>query len=84
MVDQAAVVVAAPPPRPTGRPVRREREVLALLAEGHCNAAIGKRLFITEAAIGKHVGNIFAKLGLPPTQDVSRRVLAVLTYLRTT
>jgi DNA-binding NarL/FixJ family response regulator len=62
----------------------REREVLALLAEGHSNAAIGKRLFITEAAVGKHVGNIFAKLGLPPTQDVNRRVLAVLTYLRTT
>jgi len=62
----------------------REREVLALLAEGHSNAAIGKRLFITEPAVGKHVGNIFAKLGLPPTQDVNRRVLAVLTYLRTT
>lgn len=62
----------------------REREVLALLAEGHSNAAIGKRLFITEAAVGKHVGNIFLKLGLPPTQDANRRVLAVLTYLRTT
>jgi len=62
----------------------REREVLALLAEGHSNAAIGKRLFITEAAVGKHVGNIFSKLGLPPDLDVNRRVLAVLTYLRTT
>ncbi len=62
----------------------REREVLALIAEGHSNAAIAKRLFITEAAVGKHVGNILAKLGLPPTDDTNRRVLAVLTYLRAT
>ncbi len=62
----------------------REREVLALLAEGHSNGAIGKRLFITEAAVGKHVGHILAKLDLPPADDVNRRVLAVLTYLRTT
>jgi DNA-binding NarL/FixJ family response regulator len=62
----------------------REREVLALLAEGHSNAAIAKRLFVTEAAIGKHVGSILAKLGLPPTDDTNRRVLAVLTYLRAT
>jgi DNA-binding NarL/FixJ family response regulator len=60
----------------------REREVLALVAEGHSNAAIAHRLFVTEAAVGKHVGNILAKLGLPPTDDVNRRVLAVLTYLR--
>jgi DNA-binding NarL/FixJ family response regulator len=60
----------------------RETEVLALVAEGHSNAAIAKRLFVTEAAVGKHVGNILAKLGLPPTDDANRRVLAVLTYLR--
>jgi DNA-binding NarL/FixJ family response regulator len=60
----------------------RESEVLALVAEGHSNAAIAKRLFVTEAAVGKHVGNILAKLGLPPTDDANRRVLAVLTYLR--
>jgi DNA-binding NarL/FixJ family response regulator len=60
----------------------REREVLALVAEGHSNAAIAKRLFVTEAAVGKHIGNIFAKLGLPPTDDTNRRVLAVLAYLR--
>jgi DNA-binding NarL/FixJ family response regulator len=60
----------------------REHEVLALVAEGHSNAAIAQRLFVTEAAVGKHVGNILAKLGLPPTEDVNRRVLAVLTYLR--
>ena len=60
----------------------RECEVLALVAEGHSNAAIARRLFVTEAAVGKHVGNILAKLGLPPTDDANRRVLAVLTYLR--
>ncbi|MFI6229258.1 response regulator [Micromonospora echinospora] len=61
----------------------REREVLALLAEGHSNAAIAARLHVTEAAVGKHVGNILAKLDLPPSDDTNRRVLAVLTYLRT-
>ncbi len=61
----------------------REREVLALMAEGHSNAAIAGKLFITEAAIGKHVGNILTKLELPPSDDTNRRVLAVLTYLRT-
>ena len=62
----------------------REHEVLALVAEGHSNAAIAARLVVTEAAVGKHVGNILAKLGLPPTEDSNRRVLAVLTYLRAT
>ncbi|MEV0327924.1 response regulator transcription factor [Micromonospora echinospora] len=61
----------------------REREVLALLAEGHSNGAIAARLHVTEAAVGKHVGNILAKLDLPPSDDTNRRVLAVLTYLRT-
>ncbi|MEU8264360.1 response regulator transcription factor [Micromonospora sp. NPDC048999] len=60
----------------------REREVLALLAEGHSNGAIAARLHVTEAAIGKHVGNILTKLDLPPSDDTNRRVLAVLTYLR--
>jgi DNA-binding NarL/FixJ family response regulator len=62
----------------------REREVLALVAEGHSNTAIARRLFVTEAAVGKHVGNILAKLNLPPTDDANRRVLAVLAYLRAT
>src|SRR5262249_39026144 len=61
----------------------REREVLVLLAEGHSNAAIAAKLHVTEAAIGKHVGNILTKLDLPPSDDTNRRVLAVLTYLRT-
>ncbi|MBV1852822.1 response regulator transcription factor [Catellatospora tritici] len=60
----------------------REREVLALVAEGHSNAAIARRLFVTEAAVGKHIGNILTKLDLPQTDDTNRRVLAVLTYLR--
>ncbi|GGN83688.1 DNA-binding response regulator [Actinoplanes lobatus] len=60
----------------------REREVLALIAEGRSNSAIASALFISDPAVGKHVGNILAKLGLPPTDDTNRRVLAVLTYLR--
>ncbi|MGK5738064.1 response regulator transcription factor [Micromonospora sp. URMC 103] len=61
----------------------REREVLALIAEGRSNASIAAALHVTEAAIGKHVGNILLKLGLHPSDDSNRRVLAVLTYLRT-
>jgi DNA-binding NarL/FixJ family response regulator len=60
----------------------REREVLALVAEGHSNSGIGARLFVTEAAVVKHVGNILTKLDLPPTDNTNRRVLAVLAYLR--
>ncbi|MFC8300185.1 response regulator [Micromonospora orduensis] len=60
----------------------REREVLALLAEGRSNASIAARLHVTEAGVGKHVGNILLKLDLPPSDDTNRRVLAVLTYLR--
>ncbi|MDQ0952642.1 DNA-binding NarL/FixJ family response regulator [Streptomyces phaeochromogenes] len=60
----------------------REREVLALIAEGRSNGAIARELVVSEAAIGKHIGNILTKLGLPPTDKTHRRVLAVLTYLR--
>jgi DNA-binding NarL/FixJ family response regulator len=59
----------------------REREVLALMAEGRSNAAIAKTLFLTQGAVEKNVTSIFAKLGLPPSQDDHRRVLAVLRYL---
>lgn len=59
----------------------RERDVLGLLAEGHSNASIARRLFVTEATVGKHVGNIFVKLRLPQTDDTNRRVLAVLAHL---
>jgi DNA-binding NarL/FixJ family response regulator len=59
----------------------REAEVLALMAEGHTNAAIAERLVVTLGAVEKHVRNVFLKLGLPPTDQQHRRVLAVLTYL---
>ena len=59
----------------------REREVLGLMAEGRSNVAIAGRMFVTEKAVSKHTNNIFAKLGLPPSDDDNRRVLAVLTYL---
>ncbi|MFC6886051.1 MULTISPECIES: LuxR C-terminal-related transcriptional regulator [Actinomadura] len=59
----------------------REREVLGLMAEGRSNAAIAAALFVTEKAISKHTNNIFGKLGLPPSEDDNRRVLAVLAYL---
>ncbi|GLX92460.1 DNA-binding response regulator [Herbidospora sp. NBRC 101105] len=59
----------------------REREVLSLMAEGHSNTDIAASLVVTERAVHKHVGNIFAKLGLPPSDSGHRRVLAVLAYL---
>jgi DNA-binding NarL/FixJ family response regulator len=60
----------------------REREVLALMAEGLSNLAIAARFGVTDKAIGKHTNNIFAKLGLPPSDDHNRRVMAVLAYLQ--
>jgi DNA-binding NarL/FixJ family response regulator len=59
----------------------REREVLALMAEGRANGDIAIHMTITERAVHKHVGNIFAKLDLPPSDSGHRRVLAVLAYL---
>ncbi|WP_433129764.1 response regulator [Micromonospora sp. CA-240977] len=59
----------------------REREVLALMAQGLDNTAIAQHLTITDNAVHKHIGNIFAKLGLAVTDSGHRRVLAVLTYL---
>jgi DNA-binding NarL/FixJ family response regulator len=59
----------------------REREVLALMAEGHSNSALAQHLSITESAVEKHVSAIFTKLDLAPSQAQHRRVLAVLTYL---
>jgi len=60
---------------------RREREVLALMAEGYSNAGIGRRLWVTESTVEKHVHSIMLKLHLPDTGDVHRRVLAALTFL---
>ncbi|MFG3293963.1 LuxR C-terminal-related transcriptional regulator [Streptomyces sp. NPDC048179] len=59
----------------------REREVLGLMAEGHDNATIAKALVVTERAVHKHIGNVFLKLNLPPSDSGHRRVLAVLAYL---
>ncbi len=66
---------------PLGRLTPREREVLALMAEGRTNVGIATRLVVTEKAVSKHINNIFTKLGLYPAEDDNRRVLAVLTYL---
>jgi DNA-binding NarL/FixJ family response regulator len=60
----------------------REREVLGLMAEGRTNRAIAAELFISERAVERHVTSIFSKLDLVPTEEDHRRVLAVLTYLR--
>jgi DNA-binding NarL/FixJ family response regulator len=67
---------------PLDRLTAREREVLALMAEGRSNAAIARTLVVTDAAVAKHIGNVLAKLDLPPAEDGHRRVLAVLAYLR--
>jgi DNA-binding NarL/FixJ family response regulator len=58
----------------------REREVLGLMAQGMSNTAIAKSLTVSDGAVEKHVGNIFAKLGLEPSQEEHRRVRAVLAY----
>ena len=59
----------------------REREVLALMAEGRSNTGIGRRLWITESTVEKHIRNIMTKLGLPDGEDDHRRVLAAVTFL---
>jgi DNA-binding NarL/FixJ family response regulator len=69
-------------PDPRRRLTARELEVLELMAQGRSNDTIGRRLHVTDAAVNKHIGNIFSKLDLPTTTDGHRRVLAVLAYLR--
>jgi DNA-binding NarL/FixJ family response regulator len=68
-------------PHPLAALTAREREVLALMAEGLTNAAIAAALFVGEGAVEKHINSIFAKLGLAPADRDHRRVLAVLRYL---
>jgi DNA-binding NarL/FixJ family response regulator len=67
---------------PLERLSQRERQVLALMAEGRSNSAIARRLVVSEAAVAKHVGSIFTRLDLPVAPDDHRRVLAVLAHLR--
>jgi DNA-binding NarL/FixJ family response regulator len=67
---------------PLERLTPREGEVLALMAEGRSNAAIGEALVLTVGAVEKHVANILQKLDLPPSESDHRRVLAVLAYLQ--
>ena len=67
---------------PLAKLTEREREVLALMAEGRSNQAIAEKLVVTERAVEKHVTRIFDKLGLTPAAEDHRRVRAVLTFLR--
>jgi DNA-binding NarL/FixJ family response regulator len=67
---------------PLDRLTPREGEVLSLMAEGRSNAGIGQELVLSEGAVGKHIGNIFPKLDLPPAEGDHRRVLAVLQFLK--
>ncbi|MFF5226160.1 response regulator [Dactylosporangium sp. NPDC000521] len=67
---------------PLRRLTPRERDVLALMAEGRSNAAIARTLVVSEAAVSKHINSLLAKLDLPPDEDDHRRVRAVLAYLR--
>ena len=84
VVDPALVqelVAARRRDDPLGDLTPREREVLALMAEGRSNNGIAHRLYITEGAVEKHVRSILMKLHLPTTEDDHRRVLAVVTFL---
>jgi DNA-binding NarL/FixJ family response regulator len=82
-LDPAVVaqLLVRPPTSPLNTLTPREREVLALMAEGHSNSAIVERMEISHSAVEKHVRKVFTKLGLPETDQHHRRVLAVLTYL---
>jgi DNA-binding NarL/FixJ family response regulator len=85
VIDPVVVarLVAKPRERsPIDELSEREREVLALMAEGRSNQAIGQRLFLSERTVEAYVRSIFTKLNLEPTADDHRRILAVLAFLR--
>ncbi len=80
--EVVAQLVVRRGPDPIRALTAREREVLALMAEGRSNTAIARALVVSEGAVEKHVRSIFTKLDLPPDEEQHRRVLAVLAYLR--
>ncbi|HEX6149450.1 response regulator transcription factor [Nocardioides sp.] len=77
-----AAIMAHKREEPLDRLTAREKDVLALMAEGRSNAAIAAALFVSEKAVAKHTNSIFSKLDLPVAADDNRRVLAVLAWLR--
>lgn len=77
----AQLVARASRKDPLERLTPREKEVLALMAEGRSNQAIAKALVVSDGAVEKHVNGVFTKLDLPPTENDNRRVLAVLRWL---
>ncbi|GAB2934867.1 response regulator transcription factor [Streptomyces heilongjiangensis] len=77
----AQLLARTRPDTPLDRLSTRERDVLALMAEGQGNTAIAERLYVTEGTVHKHIRSIFAKLDLAPTDRTDRRVAAVLHYL---
>jgi DNA-binding NarL/FixJ family response regulator len=79
--EVVAQLLVRRPADPLDRLTPRERDVLALMAEGRANTAIAERLLVSESAVGKHINNIFMKLDLQPDDQGHRRVLAVLRYL---
>jgi DNA-binding NarL/FixJ family response regulator len=81
VLDPQVVSTVMARQKPVERLTTRERDVLALMAQGRSNAAIADALFVTPKAVGKHTNNIFTKLDLPPAPDDNRRVLAVLAWL---
>lgn len=81
VVEQLVAARSRPPAALIESLTPRERQVLAAVAEGQNNAAIAAALFLTERAVEKHINSIFSKLGLSETQDVHRRVKAVLLFL---
>jgi DNA-binding NarL/FixJ family response regulator len=80
LVDE--LIGRAPPRSPLDELTKREREVLALMAEGHSNQSIGASLGVESKTVEGHITTSFSKLGLEPQVPAHRRVLAVLTFLR--